>query len=632
MLKLVTQEVEQPLIVFGIDNSESMVMTGDSTRVRRLVSQQLPKLEDALRGDFEVRTYAFGQAVQEAPSPQFTDQETNLSAFLDQVRDNYSNRNLGAIVIASDGLYNKGLNPIHQMQQFGSPVYTIAMGDTTRQRDVLIAEVVHNELAYLGNRFPIEVDLRSYGFDALSARVSVMHNGDAVATEVVPLNAGSDQNIVRFLIEATDIGMQRYTVRLDPIEGEFTTANNTRDIFIEVLDSKQKILLVENAPHPDIRAIRLAIEANDNYALELVNARDPLPPLDAYHLVILHELPSVKNPISSTIEKIKDAGLPAWFILGEQTDLNAFNAASTGLSITDTRPTLNTASAAFNPTFSLFNVDAETGNYFGTLPPLAVPFGEYQQTAQGQVLMNQRIGSVKTPFPLWSFAEQDKWKTAILSGTGVWRWRTMGYADRGTHDVFNRLIAQTVQYLASRENKQFLRVSGARGFRENEDIIFRAECYNPSYELYTDPSVQMVVTDSDGNNYEFNFSRVGNAYRLNAGHLPAGNYTYEVMAQTENKVLTAAGSFSVEDVNIESIALTANHRLLFQLANSTDGEMLSPEAFDTLGEKLRGSENIASVAYERKELSDLIHLKWIFFILLALFTVEWFIRKRNGAY
>lgn len=634
MLKFVREEVQKPIIVVGVDNSESMMMTADSVAAVQLADSHLAPLANALGTDFEVRSYSLGESVAEASNFDFTDKITDISAFFDEINNRYSNRNLGAVVIASDGIYNRGVNPIHQTTGFQAPIFGVAFGDTTSQKDIVIQEVIHNKLAYLGNDFPVEVVVNAEGYAGSSTSVSVDQNGRTVATEVTTFERDTEQQTMRFFVEAKESGMQRYTVTVSPLEGEFTTLNNTREIYIEVLDSKQKVLLLANAPHPDLRAIRNAVESNENYSIDLhtVNTPQNVPEISAYHMVILHGLPSARHGISQTLAEIAKQKMPTWVVLSSQTDLNAFNDINSGLQISNTRPTSNAAHSSFNKTFSLFNIDTETGSYFGSLPPLSVPFGEYQLNAEGQVLMQQRIGSVKTAFPLWAFANQNGWKTAVLTGEGLWRWRTMSYADNDSHESFNSLINKTVQYLASRENKNFLRVSGARSFMENENIILRAEAYNPSYELYTEPDVRIKIENEEGREYEFNFSRSGNAYRLDAGILPPGQYNYVVSADTQTGRETASGSFSVVSVNIESVNITANHAMLHQLAEASGGQLFYPGEGAELARAIHENSKIASVSYERKELADLIHLRWIFFILLGLFAVEWFVRKRNGAY
>ena len=58
--------------------------------------------------------------------------------------------------------------------------------------------------------------------------------------------------------------------------------------------------------------------------------------------------------------------------------------------------------------------------------------------------------------------------------------------------------------------------------------------------------------------------------------------------------------------------------------------MFSATNFDKLGEAIALRDDVKPISYTEKQLDDLLNLKWIFFLLLALFSVEWFIRKRNG--
>ncbi|MEZ4950467.1 MAG: hypothetical protein R2784_13925 [Saprospiraceae bacterium] len=49
------------------------------------------------------------------------------------------------------------------------------------------------------------------------------------------------------MLEANQSGVQRYRILVNSVNGEVTTGNNVQDIFIDVLDARQKILIVANA-------------------------------------------------------------------------------------------------------------------------------------------------------------------------------------------------------------------------------------------------------------------------------------------------------------------------------------------------------------------------------------------------
>ena len=72
-------------------------------------------------------------------------------------------------------------------------------------------------------------------------------------------------------------------------------------------------------------------------------------------------------------------------------------------------------------TFNLFKVDEELKSQIIQYPPLLVPFGSILNKS-GAVLFNQKIGSVDTDYPLFSMNDNEGQKTAILLGTGIWKW------------------------------------------------------------------------------------------------------------------------------------------------------------------------------------------------------------------
>jgi hypothetical protein len=114
--------------------------------------------------------------------------------------------------------------------------------------------------------------------------------------------------------------------------------------------------------------------------------------------------------------------------------------------------------------------------------------------------------------------------------------------------------------------------------------------------------------------------------------LPVGEYRYDAKTKVGDKIYEQHGEFSVSALQVEFTNTTADHQMLYSLAHKHDGEMIYPDEMDKLSEKLNAREDIKSVSYSEKKLRDIINLKWIFFVILALISAEWFMRKRNGAY
>jgi hypothetical protein len=80
---------------------------------------------------------------------------------LEELDVRYGNRNVGALVIATDGLYNRGSNPLYHVSGLQVPFFAIALGDTVVRKDVRIGRINFNKTVYLGNSFPVEVTVEA---------------------------------------------------------------------------------------------------------------------------------------------------------------------------------------------------------------------------------------------------------------------------------------------------------------------------------------------------------------------------------------------------------------------------------------------------------------------------------------
>ncbi|MFC7669385.1 hypothetical protein ACFQT0_19985 [Hymenobacter humi] len=144
----------------------------------------------------------------------------------------------------------------------------------------------------------------------------------------VTLPAGRRRARAVFQITAPAPGKRRYEVRVVPQPGEFTELNNARTAFIEIVKGKLRVLLAGAAPHPDLKALRAAILANDNFDLTL--ALPGVAPLRAgadFDVAILHQLPAQGGLGNEILAQVKAKRTPAFYIIGAQSDLPAYNQA-----------------------------------------------------------------------------------------------------------------------------------------------------------------------------------------------------------------------------------------------------------------------------------------------------------------
>jgi hypothetical protein len=239
---------------------------------------------------------------------------------------------------------------------------------------------------------------------------------------------------------------------------------------------------------------------------------------------------------------------------------------------------------------------------------------------------------VETSRPLIVLEQNLQYRYGWITGEGIWRWRLMDYVQTGNHNAFNNFFIKIFQYLSLKEQKKNIRVYHKSSIPEYENVLFDAEVYNMSYELINDPELEMNITDEEGRQFPFTFSRSLNAYHLDAGRFAPGNYTYRASAQVGSELFTTTGRFSVTNVDLESLQLVADHNLTRALSEQSLGTMLAPGKMGELEDQLKSSTDIKPVIYTSKRLTELVNLPWLLIAILALLSVEWFMRKWSGSY
>ena len=630
-IKISKDEVRKPVIVLLQDNSQSI---GQHLKDTSSYSRQLAELSEALEKDFKVVRHSFGNDLS-GMNLKLNEKITDISGNLQQARDLYLARQSGAVILATDGIYNKGSNPIYG-DLADVPVYTIALGDTQLKKDLFIQKIYYNRIAFLNDKIAINVDVKARHAANSNTAISLFKVEGRAARRLtgnnIRVNEDNFEASFSFTPDADKPGIQHYRVVLNAIPGESTTANNTQDIYIEVLDSRQKILLLAFSPHPDLSALKQSIESSKNYEVSLQFADKAKPAFKEYNMIILHQLPNMHPASAGLMRAVKEAGAPVLYIIGSQTSLPAFNDAQQVLQIRGGgKP--NEAFAAPATGFELFSISEQVQHNMLNFPPLSVPYGEYRPSPNAATALYQRIGAVNTKYPLLLFSTGTNERAGVLCGEGIWRWRLHDFMQNKNHEATNELITRIIQYLAVKEEKKPFRVLlPKRSFDEGEPVTMDAELYNASFRLFNDPDASIKITNDEGRTFNYVFNKTENAYTLNTGPLPTGSYSYEASVQAGGKLLRDRGMFSVSPLNMELVRTDADHRLLYMLSNKSGGEMVFPGEMQQLAEKIRKKEDIKPTIYTTHKTRPLVELKWVCFLILLFIGAEWFIRKWNGGY
>lgn len=634
LLRSVRRDIQKPEILIAVDNSRSMLMNADSNEVRNEVQRIADELEAELGSDYRIVRAGFDEAIhtEEQYLPDFDGLRTNVQQVIDQKDRLMTGSGARAVVLLSDGIYNTGSYPAYAAAQSRIPIHTIPFGDTTVYRDVRIAAVRINSLAFLGNEFPIEVDVAADRAGGGQSSVSVYKGGERLFTENITIDRSRYTRTFRFMVKADKIGAASYQVQVGKLNGERNLRNNSAYISTEVIDGRQKILVNAHAPHPDIAALREALESNDQYEVRFAMADLKSLQASDYDMVITHQMPANAAELEY-LKGLTERKIPFLAVLGNATRIELFNRLDVGTRIDGNRANFNQVVPVLNANFDLFETEQNVRDLLAKVPPLSAPFGDYTVETRDFVLLYQQVGSVRTELPMLSFSRDESYKFGVLFGEGIWRWRLFDYEQHGSTDKFRAFFGKVSQFLAIKDDKRKFRVTpSANSLFENEAISFRAELYNDNYEPVNTSNVELRILNEAGKEFTYNFQPVGKFYSLTPGNFGAGTYRYTASTVLAGRKEQLGGTFVVKPLILEELNLTANHDVLRQIAKNSNGIYAEGRAIEPIIESLKQEEAATGIVYSSVSFRDVIDLKWLFFLLFGLVALEWIARRWAGSY
>lgn len=631
LIKGTSKEVNLPLVLTLVDDSESMLNYKDSSEVEAQTKSFLNELESQLGYKFNSLTFDLSKELNGIDYLSFNYKKTDLSQPLSSLYDNYYGRNIGAVILISDGNFNSGTTPLIVAEKFKrTPFYTISVGDTIQKVDHLVKTVINNDIAFLNNKFPVEVSIEGNLVANKSFDVQLLKDGKVLLTKQLK-HQDNEYSLVTtdFLLDANAIGIHEYTVKITDLDKEYNFDNNEKSFFVEVLDDRSKLLFVVETLNPDVGAIKSALVSENNLEVEITSIEDLPSDFTKYDLLVWFD-PGVKSS-ATQLESILKVNKPIWYFISPQTSKETIAKLQLQATMSLTGK-MDNIGAAFNSAFNLFKLSAETRKAMDYFPPLKVHYGQLKFNNSSSILAFQKVGNIAKTDPLFYFWEQQKIKYAVTFGTGVWNWKLANYQMSKTSENFNEIVRKTVQYLILKENTSRLRINMPTINNSEEDFIVHASFYNESYEPITEPTIQFKLKNQKEETFDFSFLPLDNEYHLNLGKLMAGKYSWVASTSFNGKEFSKSGSFAIKDLALEKQSTKANHQLMAQIADNSDGKFALLVDYADIIKDLREREDIVPIAYESSMYRNLVDYIWLLLLIIGLFTTEWLIRRYSGAY
>jgi hypothetical protein len=658
LLKVTHTSTLQPVIAVLVDNSLSMTLTDDAgNREETLRSITAgPALRHA-SSNARLEFFALSPSLHkiEKDSLRLTGTTTDIGSALRSLRSS-AVPELKAVLLLSDGNYNTGENPLYEAEKFETPIFTTGIGDSLDQKDIVIQKLSTNSIAYVQSTVPLDATIKVSGFENQKLAVRLLEDEKQIDQQYIALPPSAAGRVgeypVHFSFTPTESGTRKYTISVPAQEGEVTTKNNTRSVLIKILKNRMRIAVIAGAPSANVSAMMQALHADPNIesslAVEQPNglfANRQLSNIDALssaECLVLIDFPTDVTTGSALQTIAKSAStreLPLMFVAGRTLNIQKLRALDTFLPFT-------AASDRIDEQLVFPNILPEQQYHvlvhsndnslfdWSELPPVYSSIGTFSAKPEAVILATTKIQGVPINTPLIVARSIPRQKSFSVLGYGLWRWRLLAGASHETENFFDPWISNVVRWLITRDESQHVRVEPAKEiFAQGEPIQFLGQAYNANYRPIDDAEVRVEITSlSSRRHFETILRPLENGrYEGQIEALPEGDYSFAGTARSgETELGKAEGRFSVGEQSIEYLDTKMNKALLQQIAAASGGEFAVSGQFDGLMKNIENRPSMKPGEQSTTSEFELWNLPSLLSVIVALFGVEWFIRKRSG--
>ncbi|HEX8575531.1 MAG TPA: hypothetical protein VF677_04475 [Flavobacterium sp.] len=612
-----TFEIQKTPLPVIVDNSSS-VKEFKATETALALYKRLTTNKD-LQEKFEIQSYQFDNELQLSENFNFSGTQTNLEEVAKNLKSINKNRTFPSVII-TDGNQTTGNDYVYSFDT-ANKVYPIVVGDTTTFLDLKVSQVNVNKYAFHKNEFPAEVFLSYSGNKSVTANFTITQGNSVLTKQAVSFSPDKRSAIVNILLPANTIGLQVFKATVASKEPEKNTYNNTKNFAVEIIDQKSSVAIISSISHPDIGALKRAIETNAQRKVTIAKPSE-IKSLSDYNVLILYQPTSEFRTIFDTN---KSVSINTFIITGVNTDFNFLNQQQNSFEFRMSYQKEDYL-AAFDTQFNLFAIN-NIG--FDNFPPLQNTFGTITTKGPVSVLLSSKIRNINTNAPLLAFTENSGKRNAFLFGENSWKWRMQNYVDTKSFDTFDVFIDKIIQFLSSANTKKSLIVTHESFYNSGEPIVITAQYFNKNYEFDEKARLSIAVTNKKTKQTKnYDLLKGNNAYKVNLDGLAAGQYTFAVKELNSKTVYNSF--FEILDFDIEKQFVNPDVAQLQQLASQTNGQLFMPDQADQLIKMLLENQDYKAIQKSITKKIPLIDSIWLLILIAITLASEWLIRKYYG--
>jgi len=644
-IKLIWSKNFKPTIVIAADQSASMkIIDNNVPRINR-VNAIYNDLKNEIESDYNLISYSFDvdTGLINPDSIAVGNLATNPDLSISNILK--KNPNIDALILITDGIVTEGRNPLFSEYLKKTKIYTIGIGDTSDVPDIFIKNIRANKIVYKDSPTKITSEISSHSIRNLSTDVILKHGNKIVASKKIDIDKEGGIIPVEFEITPSELGLSKYEITVTEAGSDQIKENNKQDIFLEVLKSKLNIGLLSSAPGYETKFFKLLLAANEDFIPQSFikqknypsNKTDLINIVEKSDALIFVDFPEKSTPepvlrsLKSTLEK---KHTPTICVVSGR--INSFSDELVKILFpeiiwqrayqTEQIFAVPTISGKLNPVLNIYDSEELNNEFWRNCSPIEYSFMNVNFGATTKEILKSPNSKINQPIML--FNNYHGTNNVLMLGAGFWRWKFQLAEDRQFKDGWNLIINNLIRWLTNKSGSQNVNIiANNKIISMGENLNLEIQVYDAGYNPVSDSNVRLKVSSASGE-FEAEAEPTGDGI-YSWQYTPYSEGSFKVKATAaKNDVPIGESEIDIQvvQVNKELIYTKQDYELLQKLARSTSGEYFNYDNYKQVTDLLPKANKIQN----QTKSFDLWNKLPVLLLIILLFTIEWFIRKRKG--
>ncbi|HVR60371.1 MAG TPA: glutamine amidotransferase [Polyangia bacterium] len=659
-------------------------------RAASLIEKAAPLFAEWEQAGHHVDLYSFGEVVAPVSAGALraapTAEASRLGEALGEVRARYAGRDLGAVIMLSDGVDTGriGEGPLDAatrsaLEAMGAPVHTVGIGEKSL-RDLSVAAVLADEFAFVRTPVTIEATIRHNGLPDRQVDVTLTRDGRPMAARSVVLRGEHSEEKVSFDWLPDHPGNFVFQISTPVLAGEALASNNAQVFTVKVIRDRIRVLHLCGRPSWDQRFLRSMLRRDPNVDLVsffiLRTETDEQPwnrnelslipfptyeifeeQLRSFDLVIFQNFNYAPYGVEPFLAGVRDyvEGGGALAMVGGDLSFASGGYGATALAdilpveLPPTPPGAGTSTDAAlttdafrpkltpegrtHPITSLLLDPHDNELRWSKLPPLeGVNRVPRARAGAATLLVHPTLrADGGKPAPVLVAGDAGKGRALALLTDTAWNW---GFAAAGEGDdgrAFQRFWDNAIRWLVRDPALTLLRIELDRvEYRRGQPVAARVRAMHPDYSPARNVEVTLDVRAAGSDPAAKPLRSAGGATNsdgeahVDLGLLGPGAYRLTGSATLDGRAATEEKTFVVRAEGKELDDVAFRDRVLREIAQVGGGDY----RFEEIGHP--AIREPREIRVGRQESIELWSSPLLLVVGIALLAAEWALRRRAG--